>query len=520
MSVDSFFQHPLYHLAAEHFQKGEWKSGLLEVERLMKFFPSEQALRALRNEFLFKERLDGAEVSDRAIEGRLQLRRTLQNVAIATAVIAAAFLAIGSYSSWVGQQLTAASERVQHEVQVALLVAKRTDAEALIEVGRLDEAEVVLGEIAQLDPGFAGLMALRSELASERELAGLYQQAMQQIEAADWLAARASLEQLAAQQPNYRDLEVQLSYIDRQTLVGNLLSEGQAAIAQGDWQRAVTTFETVRTLHPDHEPEYVEAQLFDSYVNAGRSVLVGQEDSLTALEQAEGYLRKALALRPQDAAIKREREFAGLFLKAQNDFDQGNWGQVIDALGLVVEADPIYAQGTARQTLYDAYVARGEEQLSRHLYQGALDDFGRAVAIAEQDDRAALRLYEGELKLAEAHGATGDFEAAVVHYRAAVEWGSLAARSADNAGLLSALQGAEAYAARGNFGVAYERYQRALRLASSNQATLTHVVESGEYLTLLASRYGSTVRAIVQANAIENQNLIFPGQRLLIPVLP
>ena len=45
-------------------------------------------------------------------------------------------------------------------------------------------------------------------------------------------------------------------------------------------------------------------------------------------------------------------------------------------------------------------------------------------------------------------------------------------------------------------------------------------MQQGEYLTLVASRYGSTVRAIALANGIENDNLIFPGQELLIPVLP
>ena len=104
-------------------------------------------------------------------------------------------------------------------------------------------------------------------------------------------------------------------YVDRQTLVGNLLSEGEAAIARADWEQAVTSFDSVRTLHPDHEPEYVETRLFESFVNAGRAVLVGREDSLGALEEASTYLRKALALRPQDPEIKRERELAGLYLK-------------------------------------------------------------------------------------------------------------------------------------------------------------------------------------------------------------
>lgn len=520
MSAEPYFQHPLYPVAAKHLQQGEWKAGLMVVDRLIKLFPSEQELRSLRNEFLFKESLDGAEVGERAIEGRQKLRRALVGIATLSVALGVAYLGLRTYSGWIGQQFNSASAQVQQHILNTRLAAKQADAEALIQVGRLDEAEAVLQEIAELDPAFAGLPELHAQLATERQLSGIYVLAMQQIDAGEWLGAKASLEQLSAIEPNYRDVNLQMIYIERQTLLGNLLTDGEAAIDRADWEQAVAAFETVRTLHPDHQPEYVQARLFESYVNAGRAVLIGQEDSLAALEQAEVHLRRALALRPQEADIKREREMAGLYLKAQGDFDVGNWSGVIDALELVIAVAPDYAQGTARQTLYDAYMARGGHQMSIHNYSEASNDFTRAVALAEQDDRAALRLYEGELKLAETHGAQGDFEAAVVHYRAAAEWGRLAARGADNVALLGALQEAESYAARGNFGVAYERYQRAVRLAHATQTTLIHVVESGEYLTLLASRYGSTVRAIAQANDIENQNLIFPGQELVIPVLP
>jgi tetratricopeptide (TPR) repeat protein len=520
MSAVSYRQHPVYQAASQHFQKGEWKAGLTELDKLIRHFPHEPEIRSLRNEYLFKERLDTAETGDRAAEERQKLRRALRSVVALSMLAAVAFVTLYTYSTWVERQLSSAGARVQHEIQVATLAAKRLDAQALMQVGRLDEAEQVLGEIAQLDPTFDGLAELRTELATERGLAGLYELAMRQIDGADWLGARASLEQLAAQRPNYRDAGIQLIYIDRQTLLGNLLRDGEAALAKGDWSQAVGAFESVRTLHPQHEPEYVEARLFESYVNAARSVLIGQEDSLVALQQAEAYFREGLALRPQDAEIKREREFAGLYLQAQTEFDQGNWNEVIKALTLVTSADPAYAQGTARQTLYDAYIARGEEQMAGHLYEGALNDFERAVALAEQDERSSLRLYEGELKLAEAYGLTGNFEAAVVHYRTAVEWGDVARLGADRPALLGTLQEAEAYAARGNFGVAFERYQWAVRLARSNQAVVVHVVEPGEYLTLLASRYRSTVRAIAQANGIANLNLIFPGQELLIPTLP
>ena len=45
----------------------------------------------------------------------------------------------------------------------------------------------------------------------------------------------------------------------------------------------------------------------------------------------------------------------------------------------------------------------------------------------------------------------------------------------------------------------------------------THVVQPGENLFRIALRHGVTVEAIAVANNISNVNLIYPGQRLVIP---
>jgi tetratricopeptide (TPR) repeat protein len=521
MSAETYFQHPLYGIAMQHFQEGNWRAGLKEVESLIQLFPVEQELRSLRHEFNFKARLDHLEIGDRAAEGRLRIRRLVLRLGAAGVIAITAYLALSTYSGWMRQQVTVARERVEREIQVATISALERDVEALMVAGRLAEAKAAVDEIALLDPSFPGLTELSTELTGALELSNQYDDAMQRIDRGDWLGAQSVLQQLAAVVPNYRDITIQLTYIERQTMLDNLLSAGEASFTRGAWEEAVAAFETMRTVHPQYEPEFIEDRLFESYVNAARSVLIGQADSLAALEVAEGHFRRALALRPQDPNIKRERELAGLYLKAQDDFEQGQWSGVIEALEIVIAVDPSYAQGTARQTLFDAYAARGDFQISVHLYEGALSDYERAAALAEQDSGAVLRLYEAHFKVAEAQGASGQFEAAVLHYRAAAELGNLRARGAeDNPAMLSALQDAERYAADGNFSVAYERYQRAVRLANANQVKKIHIVEEGEYLTLLASRYGSTVRAIALANGIENDNLIYAGQEILIPVLP
>ena len=47
---------------------------------------------------------------------------------------------------------------------------------------------------------------------------------------------------------------------------------------------------------------------------------------------------------------------------------------------------------------------------------------------------------------------------------------------------------------------------------------IIHIVQWGENLIGIANRYGTTVWAIMQANSIANQNRIYAGQRLVIPV--
>lgn len=47
--------------------------------------------------------------------------------------------------------------------------------------------------------------------------------------------------------------------------------------------------------------------------------------------------------------------------------------------------------------------------------------------------------------------------------------------------------------------------------------TQSHIVQAGEYLTLIALRYDTTSEAIALANSLPNSWLVYPGQRLTIP---
>ena len=54
--------------------------------------------------------------------------------------------------------------------------------------------------------------------------------------------------------------------------------------------------------------------------------------------------------------------------------------------------------------------------------------------------------------------------------------------------------------------------------ATPTVGTITHTVQRGDNLTGLAKRYGTTIKAIVKANGLANPDVIYIGQKLIVPL--
>ena len=54
------------------------------------------------------------------------------------------------------------------------------------------------------------------------------------------------------------------------------------------------------------------------------------------------------------------------------------------------------------------------------------------------------------------------------------------------------------------------------RLGANKPAARTYTVRSGDNLSSIAARYGTTYQALAAKNGISNPNLIYPGQVLKI----
>jgi tetratricopeptide (TPR) repeat protein len=530
---------PLFESAMNFLQQGDWENGLVQLDKLILQYPLDHKLRTLRQDMHLRARMDQDEHQDQSVERRRRFSRLASRLWAVILILVLAITGYRSIANFIQERIEVTRQTLEREFNVVEQSAKYRDAQALLRADRPDEALVLLAEIADSGVEFPEFETTLSQAQSASTLLADYQEGLRQMERQNWVSAQNLFDRILDQDPTFRDASILLADVERMSFLDELLTTSDQNFDTEAWEAAIEGYEGIRALDPDYKSALIEQQLFASYVNAAKSTLVDQADSLQALEIAESYFRKALALRPQDPEVKSERELAHLYLVAQNDFNERLWSEVISGLEIINAENPEYAMGTARQTLYEAYIARGDAWIAKGEYEAATEDYQRASVLAKQDPQAVLRLYEAHLKIAEVEGAQGNYETAVIHYRTAIELSDLKSRSLrDNAAQAALLLEAEKTAEEGKFGLAYEQYRRALgiipgnvclsfgayqealSIANARERMIIHEVQPGEYLTMLANRYRSTVCAIVVANDLDDPDVIYLEQQLRIPVLP
>lgn len=576
-TFEGYIHLPLFQSAMRHFQQGEWEVGLAELDQVVAEFPLDHQLRALRQEMKIRAQVDADEIED--LKESARQRRITWGVRLLALVVVLGLVwwGVRTYSAWLQGQWSSARQRLEKEVQMMELAVKYRDAQDLLQIGRLTEAKALFDEIAAKDPNYPGLADALEQTQKMLTLETKYEEALRQLNLGDLNKALELFEAIEAEEPFYKDVAVRITEIKGHFFLGDILAQAEKAYAAQDWDTAATRYETLRALNPLYQADMVEEHLFNSYMNAAVKVLA-ENQTIEALDQAEEYFRKALALRPQDPVIRLEREqarqsfkdrlfrsyvdaaqsalaekgdslealaaadayyfkalelypdnaevqrlrnLAHLYITAQEDFAKGRWDEVITALEQVYAEDPDYASGTARQTLYEAYIARGDIAMISGNYESALNDFQRAAVLAEDSENARIRTYQAQIRIAEARGALLDYENAVLIYQSAIEQANLAGEELQKRpDLVDKLNLAASYAQGRNFRSAYRVYRDAARKILLIFPTTTYVVQSGDYITMLARRYNTTVEAILQANNLNSVKKVTAGQELIIPTSP
>jgi tetratricopeptide (TPR) repeat protein len=569
---------PLFREAMHNFQLGNWENGLNHLKELEEKFPLEREIRALRQEMQLRAKIDQDELEDHKEHKKRRIIIWSIRLASAWLAISLAIWGFFTYSSWIQKQVAETRQKLDHEVQNLDLTVKFNNARSMLQAGRPAEAKSLFQEIAAANPEFPELQRFIDQADSDIQLQVEYEEAVKLIKEGDRPAAQEKFKGIAAQNPNYKDVALQLETIQQMDLLNDILTQADKAFDEKRWEEAITEYESLRAIEPEFQVEYVEERLYTSYIQAAeaalvnpvetlkalehaeelfgkalklrprdteilarraearknveerlvnsyltaaQSSLVGQADSIKALQKAEAYLNKALKLRPGDTKISSQYEMAVRYLAAIGSFSKGAWDDAIDHLEFITAEEPGYADGTARQTLYEAYVARGNNRLVSGDFELALLDFQKGAVLAQQSPDSILRLFEAQLLVADTQGLLGNYKDSVRLYQAAIDLSGLGQLVQQIKGDLTvALDKASKLATRGDYKTAYQTYSSALHDISGLYQVNNVVVESGDYLTMLARRYNTTVTAILTANGISRASEIRANMTLKIPTLP
>jgi len=575
----SYMESPAFNEAMAYFRVGRWEEGFSKLDEVEKNFPTSPDLRALRQEMGIRSRISVYEVEENKQKKRHNLVKYGLGLLMSLLLIGSTIFGIMTYSGWIREQWAKTQASIAQSWQQAQLGVEFHNAQQLLIAGKSDEALTAFEMIKTKNPDFPGLPEAIIQAQDLKGIETQYTQAMNLLNVGDSAQALALLQEISQKIPNYRDVSLQIKSLQTQSELTTVLQQADLAFSGGQYENAISSYESLRLMDPTFQTSQVEQNLFQSYlkaaqallaapvptmetmkkiddyfskalaikpldrealaartqvrlviedsiindyVNQAQAVLASAPDSLEAQQSAEQYLGLALGVRPNDPNVLIQFQLAQTFIQAVNDFASSKWDSVIDQLEYVVGQQAGYANGTALQTLYDAYIARGSDYIASGEYSLALDDFQRAAVLAQQLSESAPLSFEAQIMIAEAQGLLNHFQQAVLIYQDAMDTIGLRERvlGLQNS-LTDTLFNADYLADAGNFQSAFYAYRTLIknRVQAYDQTTVV-TIKNGDYLSMLAHRYNTTVAAILSANDMNNQPRLTPNTQLIIPTLP
>jgi hypothetical protein len=157
-------------------------------------------------------------------------------------------------------------------------------------------------------------------------------------------AAVIYFDQALTLQPNNREL------IDERKLAVGFVA-GSDALGRGDWVAVVTSWEPVYAARPDYQGGMLAQRLEEAYPQAARQLIDQANGSERQLDQALGYLDKALVSQPENEELREERHLIVEYLSGLEAFRLEDWDLAIAYWGPIHTAYPGYQNGALEDKL-------------------------------------------------------------------------------------------------------------------------------------------------------------------------
>lgn len=420
-----FEEHPLYQTAMKRLAQGDVADAAVKFDRLTELYPDEQQLQdqAVRVQ-LMAAMGDGKEIP--AERGQpAPLLRTVLVLLLAVAILTAGAAGFAwAYDEWVRAPKAIAEREAQINLalQDGLTCLNAGDAQCA-----LDRCQAVLTQV----PAHPTAQACIEQAQQEKDLNDLCIQAQAADQQGETQTALDLYHQIRGKRENFCNATARIQALETKQALETLWQGAQGAAQDGNWQDAISQLLQIRKQDIDFRRSEVAGLLFQAYTELARLQIVQANGDLAILDQALFYLNEALALRPTDQALLRERDLASGFVSGFKARARGDWAGAVAAWEPVYEAQPDYQGGILRTPLQEAY-PKAAEQLIAQAYgniaalRQASDYLTKALANQPEDQTLSE-----ERRLVDEYVAGSDAAAQEQWNEAIAHWGPIFAAYPD-----------------------------------------------------------------------------------------
>jgi tetratricopeptide (TPR) repeat protein len=372
--------HPLYQEVEAFINQGNWQAARGPLEELLTLYPDDAYLqevaRSVQARSALLESVQEITPAPKSVLARsMRYILPVVGVLVLLGLVVAVVLAL---QLWVLPQ-QAERQRARNISQI------RQDAQTALASGDYDRAILGYTEILQLLPDDPESVAGLEQANQLRNTVSQYTEAIAEREAGHWENALSILEQIQAEQPNYRNVPELIASIQEQQDLSDRFAEAEAAFERGYYELAIQGYEDLQSLDYGFQRETVQDHLFLSYLQLGLAEEAAAGSDPQQLQVALDKFEQALALRPDDSQAKGESQLLRLYLASLDEFEAEDYQQTIADLTPVYEARPDFADSTAAQHLYEAKVAWADQLMDDGQFEQALATYQEANLIREID---------------------------------------------------------------------------------------------------------------------------------------
>lgn len=562
---------PSYQELLVKYQQANWQECDALLVALLKRYPGDPELLEFKNEF---ELRIGFQRNQDQFEKDLGRNRWIKGskVLVFSLIAILGLVILIGFGIWYGMNQLAVQNGKARATQIDVL---STQVEALLRSGQPEKAQEIVDRMQAIDPNDPNVIQLATQTNELMAMNAIYDQAHAKYEAGEFSDALTMFQTIQSTFPNYRDVPLMIEETQNNITVAQSMQDALTAYEEGRWEEAITGFETVQLLSPDKADTATKEKLLNSYLRRIIQMLENSNSNFDDITKAEIYYRRAIAMIPQSKIYQSERENlqkissdlltlkytqtatqlvndpyqtmatvnqAANFLKKAANLNPNNavlqtevekitqyqiglqyylameYEPAIEQLTNLLNTDETYANGLAKQLLYEAHVGRGKYYFRVGLYLDARREFEAAENLVWDTDNL-MDLFMVEIDLAETLGKLQDYQNAASYYKYAVEAVNYSQRAINNPGFVSNLISAVQLYSEGRYSDSFDLFKRTLQdkevLFTEQEVNLSN----GTCLAFVAQKYHSSVEVILARNNLSSQTIATSDESFYIPTM-